>query len=292
MTDYNVLRDRWGRPWVSQDGGPLQFEGRKKTPTNAVAYQRVSTVAGSMDDKSNLDTWHSAQAMVGVMREKSIAAQLGSLMSKFRDPWTQAKPQMRQLVARALTAASTDDGSGKGTAFHEFTEVVDAGGWPEFAPVEFTPFLEAYQALMQDWEVLEVEPFLIVDELQLAGSMDKLLRHKATGTIAAADLKSGKSDPDYIAKVEIQVACYAHGVKYDQATGERTPLHPDIDLGHGLLIHVPVRDATPERAATYPLDLDRGWEAAKIARKVADYRKAERDRERVQPLRTYEEAMA
>ncbi|AXQ51880.1 exonuclease [Gordonia phage Catfish] len=284
MTDYNVLRDRWDRPWVSQDGGPLIFPKNRKTPTNAIAYQRVSTVAGAMDDKSNLDTWHSAQAMVGVLREKSIAAQVGSLMSKHRDPWTEAKKQMRQLVDRALAAASTDDGSGKGTAFHEFTEVVDAGKWPEFVPVEFEPFLHAYAELMSDWEVIEIEPFLIVDELKLAGSMDKLLRHRRYGTIAASDLKSGKSDPDYIGKVEIQVACYAHGMKYDQATGERTPLHPDIDLDHGVLIHVPVRDSDPRRAASYPLDLARGWEAAKVARGVADYRKAERDRDAAEPL--------
>ncbi|OZD23861.1 hypothetical protein CH253_08370 [Rhodococcus sp. 06-156-3C] len=272
MTDYNVIRDRWGRPFVSQDGGPLIFPKGRKTPSNAVGYSRVSTLAGTLDDKSNLADWKAAQTAIGVVRERSVFAQLASLVSKHRDPWAEAKTQMKQLVARAQTAASSDDGSGKGTAFHEFTEVVDAGKWPEYLPYEFAAWLEEYRELMRDWEVLEAEPFLVVDELKVAGSMDKLMRHKTFGDVVAGDLKTGASDPKYPLKVEIQVACHAHGQKYDQATGERTPLHPDVDLSHGVLIHVPVRGRKPE-ARMYPLNLERGWEAAKLAVQVQEMRK-------------------
>jgi hypothetical protein len=125
---------------------------------------------------------------------------------------------------------------------------------------------------MVGWEVLDAETFVVVDEVQAAGSMDRLLRHKATGRVVAADIKSGKSDPDYPLKVTIQTAMYAHGERYDQETGERLPLHPDVDLDHGLLIHVPIRTGRP-RAALYPLDLVRGWELAQMAVRVRDARK-------------------
>ncbi|KAA0021828.1 hypothetical protein [Antrihabitans cavernicola] len=273
MTDYSVIRDQWGRPFVSQDGGPLKFEGKRKTPTNAVGYQRVSTLAGVLDDKSMLGEWQAAQTAIGVVRERSVYAQLASLVSKHKDPWRESKTQLKQLVARAQQAASSDDGSGLGTAFHDLTEVDDKGQEPDFMLEMFRPWLAAYREVMAAWEVLDAEPFLVVDELQVAGSMDKLLRHRESGAIVAADLKTGASDPFYPLKVEIQVACYAHGQKYDQATGVRTPLHPDIDLKRGLLIHVPVRGGVPS-AKLYPLDLERGWRAAQVARQVAsEFRK-------------------
>lgn len=272
MTDHTVKRDQWGRPWVSQDGGPLKFEGRRKTPTNAVGYSRVSTLAGTLDDKESLAPWKAATAMIGVVRERSIHAQVASLVSKHRDPWREAKTQMKQLAKRAQEAASSDDGSGLGTSFHEFTEVLDLGRWPEFMPEMFRPFAEAYLEAMQEWEVIGAEPFVVNDELKVAGSMDKLLRHKRFGTIAGGDLKTGASDPFHPLKVEIQVATYVNSERYDQETGKRSPIHPDIDLDHGLLIHVPVRGKASD-TALYPLNLERGWEAAKLAVRVRDLRK-------------------
>lgn len=272
MTDYTVTRDQYGRPFVTTDGQPLQYDGKRKTPTNAVGYTRVSTLAGALDDKGNLTDWIAAHVAVGVAKERSILAQMQALVSAHRDPWATAKTQLKQLVRRAQDAASTDDASGLGTAFHEITELIDKGIEPEFVPEMFKPWLRKYKVAMADWEVLDTEPFVVVDELQVAGSLDKIVRHRETGTVAVADLKTGKSDPFYPLKVEMQVAMYAHGERYDQATGVRRVLHPDLDMSHGLLIHVPVRGETPS-AKLYPLDLDRGWAAAKCAVEVREFRK-------------------
>ncbi|NKS98823.1 hypothetical protein GS498_20950 [Rhodococcus hoagii] len=145
-------------------------------------------------------------------------------VSKHQDPWRSAKTQMKQLVARAQIAASSDDGSGKGTAFHEFTEIVDAGMEPEFMPPEFKPWMDCYRRVMDEYEVLLAEGFVAVDELQAAGSFDKLLRHRKTGRIQIGDLKTGASDPSYPLKAAIQFAAYAHGELYDQESGKRTVL--------------------------------------------------------------------
>lgn len=272
MTDYTVSRDRWGRPWVSQDGGPLKFEKGKATPTNAVGYTRVSTLAGALDDKSGLVDWSAANAAIGVVRDRAVFAQLSHLASAHRDPWSEAKSQIKPLVERAQQSAGSDDASGLGTAFHGLTELIDAGQTPEFMPEQFVPWVGKYKEALTDWEVLDCEPFVVCDELQTAGSLDRLMRHRGTGQVVVADIKTGKSDPQYPLKVSMQVAVYANSERYDQATGKRSPLHSDIDLTAGVLIHAPVRSARP-RCTLYPLDLTAGWELAKLAVRVRELRK-------------------
>ena len=274
MTDYSVSRNQWGQPYVSTDGLPLQYEKGRKTPTNAVGYTRVSTLAGVLDDKSGLVQWAAANAAVGVVRDRAVFAQLSHLASAYRDPWADpiAKKQLKPLVERAQQSAGSDDASGLGTAFHGLTELIDAGQTPEFMPEQFVPWVAKYKEALTDWEVLDSEPFVVCDELQTAGSLDRLLRHRETGQVVVADIKTGKSDPQFPLKVSLQVALYAHSERYDQATGKRTPLHPDIDLTAGVLIHAPVRSARP-RCTLYPLDLTAGWELAKLAVRVRELRK-------------------
>lgn len=274
MTDHSIVRDRWGRPLVTTDGQPLKYEKGRKTPINAVGYTRVSTLAGALDDSSGLIDWAAAQAAIGTVRSPGISASIASLVSAHKDPWNvpEAKRQLKPLVARARQAAGSDEAADLGTGFHGITELIDRGQEPEFIPEQFKPWIDKYREALADWEVLDCEPFLVVDEIQAAGSMDRLLRHKESGQVVAADLKSGKSDPFYPLKVTVQVAIYAHGVRYDQATGKREPLHPDIDLSQGLLIHAPIRGGRP-RCTLYPLDLGLGWELAKLSVRVREARR-------------------
>ncbi|MFC9432783.1 hypothetical protein [Nocardia sp. NPDC057030] len=269
MTDYTIKRDFFQRPWITTDGGPLQYRPDRKSPTNAVAYTRISTLAETLDDKSGLLDWAAANAALGVVRDPALFAQLAHLTSAHRDPWSvpEAKRQLKPLIARAQQVAGSDDAAGMGTAFHGLAQLVDEGVDPEFAPPHLRPWIAEYRAALSGWEVLDCEPFVVVDEIQGAGSMDRLLRHRATGRVVCADIKTGRADPDFPLKVTMQVAMYSRGQRYDQETGTRAPLHPDVDLAHGLLIHVPIRSGEP-RAALYPLDLTEGWELAQIAVRV------------------------
>jgi hypothetical protein len=269
VTDYKIKRDFHGRPWITTDGGPLKYRPDRKSPTNATAYTRISTLAEALDDKSGLLDWSACNAAIGVVRDPAIYAQIAHLTSAHRDPWSipEAKQQLKPLVARAQQIAGCDDAAGLGTAFHGLTELVDSGIVPEFVPPPLRPWLDAYSKAMEPWEVLDSEVFVAVDELPSAGSMDRLLRHRRTGRVVAADIKTGQRDPEYPLKPTLQVAMYARGVRYDQQTGTRTPLHADLDLDHGLLIHVPIRTGEP-RAALYPLDLAEGWALAQVAVRV------------------------
>ena len=265
---------------MSNDGGPLKFVKGKSTPVNAEGYTRVSTLAGALDDKSNLGEWLAANAMVGMVKDPSIASQIGSLTSKYGNPWyaPEGKKALKPLIRRAQEAGGSDRASGMGTSLHEFTEVIDEGRWPEYAPAELIPWLHAYKERMAEFECLGMELFVVNDELKTAGSFDRLWR-MPDGRVVVADLKSGRSDPQYPAKVQIQVATYANSVRYDQATGERSPLHEDLDVTKGLLVHAPILGGGKPEVKVYELDLARGMELARLAVQVREARAWERSKD-------------
>lgn len=275
-----MIRDRWGRPYVSNDGGPLKFVKGKSTPVNAEGYTRVSTLAGTLDDKSGILEWSAANAMIGMIKDPSIAAQVGSLASKYDNPWyvPEGKKAIKPLIKRAQEVGGSDRASGLGTSYHEFTEVIDEGRWPEYAPSEMVPWLHAYREAMEGYECLGMEVFVVNDELKVAGSFDRVLR-TPDGRVVVSDTKSGRSDPLYPLKVTMQVGAYSHSVRYDQATGERSPIHPDLDLTTGLLVHAPILGGGKPEVKVYELDLVKGMELARLAVQVREARSWERSKD-------------
>lgn len=272
MTDYTIARDYWGRPYVSTDGGPLLYESGRKTPVNAEAYTRISTLSGALDDKGGLVDWAAAMAMIGVVKSKSIHAQVSHLASAHESPWyvPAAKKPLKELVAKAKDLGGASDAAGFGTAFHGLCEELDKGNPPQFVPEELKPWIEARQAALEEFEPVLIEPFVINDELKVAGNPDRFLRRKKTGIVYAADDKTGTDEPNFPLKVTIQVAIASRSSLYDQGSGERTPI--ECDQSRGLLIHTPLRLGQPQ-AALYWLDLEKGWELACLAAEVRDKKK-------------------
>lgn len=252
----------------------------KATPVNAEGYTRVSTLAGTLDDKSGLLEWSAANAMVGMVKDPSIAAQIGSLASKYDNPWyvPEGKKALKPLIKRAQESGGSDRASGMGTSFHEFTEVVDEGRWPEYAPSEMVPWLHAYREAMDDYECLGMELFVVNDELKTAGSFDRLLR-TPSGKVVVSDSKTGRSDNAFPLKVSLQVSVYANSERYNQETGERTPIHPDLDKTTGLLVHAPILGGGKPEVKVYELDLVRGYELARLAVQVREARSWERSKD-------------
>jgi hypothetical protein len=274
MTDFTITRDYYGRPYVTVDGGPLRFEPGRKTPVNGQPYTRISTLAGTLDDKGGLVDWSAARAMIGIVKSESLHAQVAHLASAYSDPWAvpAAKKPLKELVSKAQELGGSADASGLGTSFHGMTEMLDGGTSPEFIPKQLIPWLKAYRDAMAEWEPILVEPFVVCDELQIAGSPDRYLRHRTTGGVFAADIKTGTSEPDFPLKVTIQVAVAAHSVLYDQETGRREAI--DCNRERGVLIHAPIRGGGVPRVDVYDnLDLVEGWRLAKLAVQVREARK-------------------
>lgn len=251
MTD--IPRDRWQRPLiVPPDGG------------EPVGYTRVSTLAKALDDLSNLMTWKQRKTAEGLLRRPDLMTRLAGVLAN-GDPDTDAntKRMLNNVCSEATEAAGASTGRSAGTGFHHLTEAIDNGLEPLFVPDSDKPRLEAYREATADYEVLDVETFVVCDPVQSAGTFDRLLRCP-DGKVRVGDLKSGKSEALYPLATTMQLAIYAHGLRYDPDTGQRTPLHADLDLTEGLLIHLPPSGG----CQVLPLDLEKGWRAARLAAEV------------------------
>jgi len=276
VSDYSIKRGPWGKPWVTQNGEPLDWPEGERQPLNAELYDRPSDISGSLDTKENLSPYHQAKAVFGVVTEPpphSLIKQFRALASEFTDPWSEAKAEVKDLLKLARTLGGEDFKSGSGAALHRYSCLIDKGIVPEYEMTDFEPWLDVYREAMKRFEVLAWEGFVVADEVKCAGSFDKLLLDRKTDEIMIGDLKTGKSDADFAMSPTVQVAIYAHGQYYDQETGKRTPIDPDLSLTKGVLIHLPYNGGGEPECNIYPLDLERGWQLAKTSKDVTSARK-------------------
>lgn len=237
-----IPRGRGGKPKV------------KNPVTGALElYYRPSTVAGVLDDKSNLMAWYGRQALLGVLAQPSLLDGLRE------DPGT-----IKDVQKAAHLAAGSEKAAEAGTEIHTLTEGLDSGTLTlDDVPVKWKALLSAYVDLTAKFEVLDQELFVVQDDIKAAGSLDKLYR-LPDGSVVVGDVKTGNYAADYSAgSAAIQTAIYAESQRYCPATGQRQPLHPDLDITRTLLIHLP-QDPT-KMPALYWLNAIAGWDAAQVA---------------------------
>lgn len=257
VDENGVPRNQWGQPLIWQADGTLK------------PYGRISKMAKELDTGEGLKLWSSAMTAIGLAQSPDLAGRVYELVDMSPDPYAEHKSALIKLAGEAQEYAGSTIKRELGTLLHYWAEVVDRTGDLDLVPTEYRADIEAYLWATVELEVLASELFVVVDEVECAGTLDRLLR--MPDRIIVGDVKTGQNDCDYPMSVEMQVAIYAHGVRYDFATGERTPLHPNVDLNLGLLIHSPSGQA---RTELYPLDLVRGWRNALLAFEVTKARKA------------------
>lgn len=247
-----VPRDRWGRPLIKPVGGA----------TKATPYTRVSTLAKTLDDTTALTDWKCRQVAVGLDRRPDLRA----LVSADHGD----RKQLNTVIKAALDAAGSDVAANVGTAIHSFAEAVDNGGHIDQVPPDYRAHVEAYRATLTAAGIMVVacERFVVHDELQAAGTYDRLLL-LPDGRFVIGDIKTGVSAPNYALATAMQVAVYARSQHYDPDTFTRTPL-PNVDTSIGVLIHLPQDEPKCELHA---LDLVTGWDAAFLATDIRAKRK-------------------
>lgn len=271
MTDYTIARDWYGRPWIALKDEPLKYEPGKKSPVNAEAYTRISTLAGMLDDSKGLVDWAAAHAMLGLVKDEALTARVTHLAVAHKRPWySDGKKPLKELVKRAQDKGGASTASDMGTAFHGVCEERDKGNIPDFVPRGMQPWVDARAVALEEFEPVLIEPFVINDQLKAAGNPDRYLRHKKTGIVYAADDKTGADEPKYPMKVTVQVAIASRASLYDQRTGRRTPI--ECDQTRGILIHTPILTEKPQ-STLYWLDLEKGWELAELSATVRDKKK-------------------
>ena len=253
-------RDRWGRYLL-----PNPKTGEER------AWTRATTLAGTLKDTYGLEKWGKRMIVLGLVSRPDLLD-----LAYASDPGD--KQQLDELCDDAMKAAKTAVRANQGTALHKFTQRLDMGELVR-APRQWETDLAAYTALKERHGILThpsmCERMTVVPEIECAGTMDKVVKHGGRPKIL--DLKTG-STVDYSGlEIAMQLAIYAHGEGlWNLETNEWDDM-PDVSLTEALVIHLPAGGdpTTGEHKATlYSVDIAVGWEIAKTAYVVREWRKS------------------
>lgn len=259
----DVPRNHQSRPWIwLPDGSKL------------VTYSRASKYAEALTDSYALQQWGEHMTAIGLEENRWILSRVADLKDAYREKAEGSWDALSELTALAKAKAGSHEKAEWGSEFHKLAEQLDLGydfAWPE-GPMGAD--LSAYAYETEELKVKEVERFVVIDELQAAGSFDRLYDERLA---RVGDIKTGKADKQ---QHLIQLALYAHGEYYEcghdptldeegKPTKEgclnagpeahpRTPMG-NVDQSRAVLIHVPYQTGT---CTLYDLDIAAGWKAA------------------------------
>ena len=252
----DVPRDRWGRPKI--DG---------------TSYTRASTLAKTLEDQSGLINWAGRMTALGMSRNPDLVA-----LAATTSP--EDKRALDDIANRAKERAGSTSGRDTGTSIHAASEMIDCGEDVSHLPADLLRDALAYRDACEREGLTPVlaETFVVNEHLGAAGSFDRLLYDDAADTYVIGDLKTGTSlDPEYALRYSglswaIQLATYASGTPWDDGWHVWPELGADApSLRRGVVFYIPRGSGV-----CHPLwlDLEVGMDAAIIAAKVRDIRKA------------------
>lgn len=227
------------------------------------AYQRVTTLAGMMEARHNLEKWKCRNVSRGLALRPDILAAIAACPEE-------DKSRLDGLCEQALEAAAGSKGANLGTALHEMTARMDRG--EDFKPLPpWDVDVKAYHDLLAQAKVTicpeHVEQTCVLPALGVAGTFDRIVEVK--DRLWVADLKTGRNLDYGWGAIAVQLACYANAEHiWDWDHNDARPM-PDVEKKSGLVIHLPAGTGT---AALHVVDLEAGWEAAQRAAWVRDWR--------------------
>lgn len=234
--DDPIPRDRWSRPLVvPPDGG------------KPVAYTRCTTLAGTIEDTFNLARWQQRTVAIGLTDRPDLQLAVAA----HRDD----KKKLNQVCEQAIEAGKGKAAATTGTALHALTERVDRKEELGAIPETYKEDLRAYWRVTRDLDPVEIESFVVQDELKIGGTFDRLVKFRGQHFIA--DIKTGSISWG-VGKIAMQLAVYSRGLRYDHNTATRTPLPGDTSQERAIIIHLPAGTGT---CSLHWVDIDAGWYA-------------------------------
>lgn len=242
------------------------------------SWTRATTLKSALTDKEGLIGWKQRLAAVGLARQPHLAERVLELHAEIvacGKDWRAAKgpkDAMKAVLAELHHAAGGDEGSERGTQAHTLTEYADAGRLDEVRHLASESELADLQAYLDCCDAAGIvrppewiERIVLNLTVESAGTFDRLV-YLPDGRLVCADVKSQQGFDFGFLDAAAQMGQYvnADGV-WDHETRTWLPLPAELDRRTGLIMHVPVGKATCD---LYEVNLEEGWEAARIAYEV------------------------
>lgn len=231
---------------------------------NERPWTRATTLSGALKDTYALDKWNKRMVVLGIAARPDLYD-----LACASDP--EDKKQLDDLCEDALKAAKAGIRANQGTSLHKFTQRLDEGHESR-APARWEKDIDAYLELKQRYGILThprmCERVTIVPALGVAGTMDRIVKHKGEAKIG--DVKTGTTVEYSGMEIAMQLAIYSRGIGlWNDKIGEWDQM-PAVSQVEGLVFHIPVGEG---RATLYSVDLDFGWKVAQTAKLVREWRK-------------------
>jgi len=265
-TKMGFWRDaRWDRPIL-----PSPLTGEVET------WQRVSTLAKTLDDTFNLTEWAKRCVGRGIAIKRDLYHRAAVTPLSDRGDW-------QDICEQAMDAAGASEGRNEGDALHDLAEIMDNMDRNVWAveqrrfPEQMVKDLDAYIRLLDaaELEVVLIERQVLHEDLHASGAIDRAVRDRKTGKLHILDLKTQKDVTAYgQAYIAIQQAAYATSqwlLPRPWPRGGDMEAYSPAGFDHEVayIAHVPVGTATAE---LYTVDLAAGLEAAHLAVEVRKWR--------------------
>lgn len=267
-----IKYDRWGR---YANLPPIPGHSGVRT------WTRASTIAKTLDDTYHLDLWKQRQVIRGIAKKPDLLTPVQR--TNFNHASQNGKGTLNNIASTAMEIAGSWDGANAGTSFHDLAERFDRGDLIEGlgmsnATDDELRMLDAYSLTLKSHGIVAMpelmERIVVVPALGVAGRFDRVYLDQ--GVLRIGDLKSQKWEPgsfDTIA-LGIQLGIYANAkFMLDQSVipWKWVPL-PKIDKTRGIVAWVPATD--PGQAEIYDVDLVKGFQYARAAVRVREWRRA------------------
>jgi hypothetical protein len=254
---------------VFHEGVPLRDRGK-------YTFTRVTTFIDKIDEKKNIHRWEMRNVVEFLARGGEAAETFLLEAASFNMEGGDYKGRMDELCRRILERAGTKDRASKGTAVHAITELHDMGLTVGSIPRKYMPHLDAYVRFTENFEMIEIERFVVNDLYETGGTPDRVVRYKPCKKCGREfyieDLKTGRVDNYTELAIAMQLALYKHSRKYNIETGERTPL-PETCPHKGIVVHLPAHSDDPHNEGGVKwVNIARGWKYVDLCARIIEAR--------------------
>jgi len=178
------------------------------------------------------------------------------------------KGTLNRVAENAKEAAFASSRANLGTALHSLTEQLDRGEHPAI-PMQLIKDIEAYQkaTTTHEFVAISAEKTVVIPKFKVAGTYDRILAKDSD--LYIGDIKTGSTIEFSFLEIAVQLALYAHGVGVWNNDEQKYEPMPNVHQDCGVVFHMPAGEG---RCDLYLLDLNAGWEIAKLCYKVRNYR--------------------